>query len=138
MAPRRQAPFVHTRARDVTAAFLALAVIDVTLRTVGYRRVRTWLRRVDHGGAATPVHPSTLASLTAAVDRAMAYYPRETMCLQRSATLTWLLRRVGVAAELVIGCRHTPFYAHAWVEVDRVVVNDTPAVRDKYAELERL
>lgn len=46
-------------------------------------------------------------------------------CLIRSLTLTAALRRNGVDAEVCIGVRKFPFSAHAWVEVDGVVMNDT-------------
>jgi hypothetical protein len=43
-----------------------------------------------------------------------------------------------VNAHLVIGCRHTPFYAHAWVDVEGSVVNDMPTVTQLYPEMERV
>jgi hypothetical protein len=48
-----------------------------------------------------------------------------------------LLRRHGVAAEMVIGAQILPFKSHAWVEVDRAVVNDTPYIEEIYQVLER-
>jgi hypothetical protein len=50
-----------------------------------------------------------------------------TNCLEQSLVLWWLLRRRGIAAELRIGARKEleRFEAHAWVEVDSVVLNTT-------------
>jgi hypothetical protein len=59
-------------------------------------------------------------------------------CLQRSAVATWLLRRHGVPAELVIGYRPLPFESHAWVEVDGQVVNDLPQYKKVFKVLDRL
>jgi len=59
------------------------------------------------------------------------------LCLQRSAATTMLLRRHGAAAEMVIGAQVLPFKSHAWVEVDRVIVNDKPYIKEIYQELER-
>jgi hypothetical protein len=60
------------------------------------------------------------------------------MCLQRSMVATWLLRRHGIAAKMVIGCRPLPFESHAWVEVDGCVVNDRPQYQRAFRVLERL
>jgi Transglutaminase-like superfamily len=72
-----------------------------------------------------------------AVDIASVWYWKQVPCLQRSAAATCLLRRHGVAAELVIGAQCMPFRAHAWVEVERKIVNDKPYISDLYAVLDR-
>lgn len=72
-----------------------------------------------------------------AVDIACIWYWKEVLCLQRSATTTYLLKDCGVRAEMVIGAQQVPFRAHAWVEVGGRVVNDKPYVTDKYAVLDR-
>lgn len=72
-----------------------------------------------------------------AVDMASIWYWKEVLCLQRSAATTCLLRRHGVAAEMVIGAQPMPFKAHAWVEVDGRVVNDRPYTSELYAVLDR-
>jgi hypothetical protein len=51
---------------------------------------------------------------------------------------TWLLRRQGIAAELVIGYRPLPFESHAWVEVDGRVVNDRSQYQRAFTVLHRL
>ena len=82
------------------------------------------------------------ASLTAtssvchALEVACAFYPKRTLCLQRSATLVKLLRRRGVDAHMMIGAQKLPFKAHAWVEADGVIVNDRLAVRENFLVLE--
>jgi hypothetical protein len=121
----------------VLIALAALCFVDVTLNLRGF----AWLRRqLLQRRTQKSYEYSVLAQtrLVAAVDRAAVYYPRETLCLQRSLTLTWLLRRHGIPAQMVIGCRHTPFYAHAWVEVHGQIVNDKPSVVEKYPEMERI
>lgn len=72
-----------------------------------------------------------------AVDIACIWYWKEVLCLQRSATTTYLLKECGVKAEMVIGAQQVPFKAHAWVEVNGCVVNDKPYVTEKYAVLDR-
>jgi len=75
--------------------------------------------------------------LCEAMDLACVFYPKRVLCLQRSAATTMLLRRHGWSAEMVIGAQILPFQAHAWVEVDGVVVNDKPYVTEIFQPLER-
>lgn len=72
-----------------------------------------------------------------AVDMACIWYWKEALCLQRSAATACLLKRNGVAAQMVIGAQQMPFKAHAWVEVDGRIVNDKPYMREIYGVLER-
>jgi Transglutaminase-like superfamily len=75
--------------------------------------------------------------LCLAMDLACVFYPKQVLCLQRAAATTQLLREHGIRAEMVIGAQLVPFQSHAWVEVDGIVVNDKPYIRDIYQELER-
>jgi Transglutaminase-like superfamily len=72
-----------------------------------------------------------------AIDLASICYWKRVLCLQRSAATVCLLKKSGIAAELVIGVQQVPFEAHAWVEVDGAVVNDKPCMRESYAVLDR-
>jgi hypothetical protein len=81
--------------------------------------------------------PDTVERICSAVDLACIWYWKQAMCLERSAATACLLRRHGVAAQLVIGAQRLPFKAHAWVEVEDRVVNDKPYVTEIYAVLDR-
>jgi hypothetical protein len=72
-----------------------------------------------------------------AVDMACIWYWKQVLCLQRSAATTCLLRKHGIAAQLVIGAQQIPFRAHAWVEVSGKVVNDKPYTPEMYSVLDR-
>ncbi len=72
-----------------------------------------------------------------ALDMACIWYPKHVLCLQRSSAATRLLRRSGIAAEMVLGAQLLPFRAHAWVEVDGAVVNDKPYMHEIYQVLDR-
>ena len=72
-------------------------------------------------GSADPArgfeHPyGTGLRLGAAVTRVLGALPRDPRCLRKSLVLIALLARRGIPATLVIGVRHDPFAAHAWVE----------------------
>ena len=79
----------------------------------------------------------SVARVCRAVDMAAIWYPKQVLCLQRSAATTCLLRRCGVAAQMVIGVQQIPFRAHAWVEVEGRVVSDKPYMREMYVVLDR-
>ena len=81
--------------------------------------------------------PELIKRICAAVDLACAWYWKEVLCLQRSAAGACLLKSHGVRAQLVIGAQQLPFKAHAWVEVDGIVVNDKPSTTEIYSVLDR-
>jgi hypothetical protein len=105
------------------------------------------LRRQDLDGIHTGVRKETVVSRRAdpadaerichAVSIACIWYPKQVFCLQRSAAATKLLRRHGIAAEMVIGAKRIPLRAHAWVEVAGRVVNDKPEVQTDYMVMDR-
>jgi Transglutaminase-like superfamily len=87
--------------------------------------------------ASHPQVPGDIEMVCAAVDMACIWYWKQVLCLQRSACTTFLLKSLGVRAQLVIGVQQIPFKAHAWVEVDGRVVNDKPYMPEIYAVLDR-
>jgi len=91
-----------------------------------YWIVRRW--RVSR----TPADENTLERVCSAVNRACIWYPKQVLCLQRSAITTYLLRGCGVPAELVLGAQKMPFKAHAWVEVAGQVLNEKTDVKAIY------
>jgi hypothetical protein len=60
-------------------------------------------------------------------------------CLQRSLALWWVLRRNGIYSELHIGTRKEVglLNAHAWIEVESVVLNDSDDVSRRYEPFDR-
>ncbi len=126
---------MRARIMQVEALF-GLAVFDIRKRSGFARAVRLTGALPNPGRAGDT--GTIVRDACAAVDCACGLYPRTTACLQRSIVLTRLLRRHGVAAILVLGAQHYPFFSHAWVEVDGRVVNDRAGVQIKYLELCRI
>jgi len=119
----------------VLRAYLQLIRVDVCFAEGNFAAMYEQVRRV-------PLRKQAGRSITAeticrAVDLASVWYWKQVPCLQRSAATTCLLRRQGVAAELVIGAQLLPFRAHAWVEVDGKIVNDKPYISELYAVVDR-
>ena len=115
-------------------AWIGLVAFDVA-RRAGFARLCAWLHRRQ---PALPRHGQTPDDIVWSVDEACVWYVKRAACLQRSVVATWLLRRHGFAAEMVIGCRPLPFESHAWVEIDGRVVNDLPQYQRAFTVLNRL
>ena len=117
-----------SRARYVCLVLRALcefARYDIVLRLFGFayvqRQVRNWL----------PAPKASRLDLATefcdAVQLATCFYWKPVLCLQRSVCAVRLLRKRGIAGKLVVGYRPAPFFSHAWVEVDGLIVNGSPA-----------
>jgi hypothetical protein len=115
-------------------AWLGLVAFDAA-RVAGFARLHAWLRRRRPSRRRTSV---STEDVVWSVDEACVWYVKRAACLQRSFVATWLLRRHGIQAEMVIGCRPLPFESHAWVEVDGQVVNDRPQYQRAFRVLDRL
>ncbi len=84
-----------------------------------------------------PVDQGTVNRICTAVNYACIWYPKQALCLQRSFATTYLLRRQGIQACMVLGAQKLPFKAHAWVEVNGQAVNERSNVQATYAVWER-
>jgi len=117
-------------------AMLALIGTDLTLKIAGfpllYRMIKRWPTR-----RLFALRKSSSSRICASVNAACRYYLKRTLCLQRSAITTCLLRLAGVPAQMVIAARIMPFQGHAWVEVNGKVINDRQRVQEFYSVLER-
>jgi hypothetical protein len=117
----------------VLRAYLELIRVDVRVSRQGfaalYHKVQSTETVRKHASISS-------ARMCRAMDLACVWYWKQVLCLQRSAATTCLLRRDGIAAQMVIGTQQIPFAAHAWVEVDGAVVTDKPYMREMYAVLD--
>jgi hypothetical protein len=118
----------------VVHAWLALVAFDGA-RLWGFARISAWLRR---SRPAPRRSWAATGDVVWSVEEACVWYVKRARCLQRSVVTTWLLRRHGIAAEMVIGYRPLPFQSHAWVEVGGAVVNDRPQYQRAFHVLDRL
>lgn len=119
----------------VAAALFGLAIVDVFLALLGFAAVYDLVK--GWPVSTRPRRRDSLEKVMQEVTRAMTWYPKQAMCLQRSAVLACLLRANGIDAEMVIGCQKLPFLAHAWVEVESRVVNDSKSVQETHKALDR-
>lgn len=125
------------------AAFMLQPSIALALRIWGFGAVYAFLLR-------RPPTPQTLLSshmqielpgieepknLARLANAAANHSPIGAACLTRSLTLWWLLRRRGIDGKLRIGVSNDTggFEAHAWVEYEGTVINDSAASVQRFA-----
>jgi hypothetical protein len=102
----------------------------------GFKRVLASVRNT--AVARTFADDEAVRRICDAVALASCFYWKPVLCLPRSVVTTRLLRKRGLPAQMVIGYRPSPFFSHAWVEVNGRVVNDSPAYQEKLLVLERV
>ena len=115
----------------VCRALYELARYEVIVSLRGSGRILQQLRRQSIAPRATDQEQT----ICDAVLLATCFYFKPVLCLQRAACTVRLLRRYGVVARLVIGYRPSPFFSHAWVEVDGRVVYGSPAYQKRLKPL---
>ena len=119
----------------ITEALFDLFLFDL-LSIRGFPFVHAFTRARAVARRTPP--PEVTARVCQAVEEACIWYVKRAYCLQRSSVATWMLRRRGVPAELVIGYRPVPVDSHAWVEVAGAIVNDRPQYQRFFRVLDRL
>lgn len=119
-------------------AWCTLAVIDMLLRVLPFTRFKQLMVWFPASASSPSDQWSVVGQICHSVERARTYYFKTSWCLQASAAAVLLLRRRGIDAHLVIGVRRIPFYAHAWVEVQRrIVLNTRPHTTERYKVIAR-
>ena len=106
---------------------LARYEVIIALRSSGYILSQLKMQSI----AEKPTSQESEQAICDAVLLATCFYWRPVLCLQRAVCTVRLLRRQGIVARLVIGYRPSPFFSHAWVEVDGRVVYGSPAYQKR-------
>lgn len=126
--------------RYLIQAAMLLPFIRLALRGWGFRRVYGLLLRAapirsDRSASFSDVE---IASLVRMVDVAASHGIVRAHCLPRSLAAWWMLRRQGVASEIRIGVnqQENVFQAHAWVERNGVILNDSDDMHQRFAAFE--
>ena len=113
----------------VLRAFCELARYEIINSLFGFKVVHRWMSRQRVKSAAPS--PGRVREVCDAVTLAACFYWKPVLCLQRSVATASLLRKCGIPGQLVIGYRPSPFFSHAWVEVDGNGVNDLPGYKKR-------
>lgn len=117
----------------VSCAFLEFIRYEVLLRMSGSGRI---LQQLNCGDVTPTPFPHALErEICDAVLLATCFYWKPVLCLQRSVCTARLLKKRGVHAQVVIGYRPSPFFSHAWVEIDGRVIYGSPAYKQQLRPL---
>lgn len=105
-----------------------------------FRRSENLLARQGAPGMRPPAEAALPARLSKIVAIAARNHLSAMSCLPRALALRTMLARRGVESTLRIGVRKTPdgLEGHAWLEIDRCVVDDVPDVATRFVPLEGL
>lgn len=118
----------------VMSAMFELIRYDVAFRLRGFGYIQKQVR----GQAVAPSRRYSEKMICDALLLATCLYWKPVLCLQRSVCEVRLLRRHGVFGRLAVGYRPTPFFSHAWTEVDGRVVNGRTAYQHRLQLLYKL
>jgi hypothetical protein len=111
-------------------ALLGLFVFDLLRCGASFTRIYAFVRKWPV--AAEPFPEQAIEQISRAINQACVWYPKQVLCLQRSAITTCLLRSCGVRAQMVLGAQQIPFKAHAWTEVGGRAINERGDTRRSY------
>jgi Transglutaminase-like superfamily len=121
------------KARLVFRALYEIARYEVVLSLMGSGRILSQLKRQSVIAKAT--NDESEKTICDAVLLATCFYWKPVLCLQRAVCTVRLLRRHGIHARLVIGYRPSPFFSHAWVEVNGRVLYGSSAYQKRLLPL---
>ena len=117
------------RAWLIFGALYEIARYEVIVSLLGSGHILSQLKRQSI--AAKPTSRELEQAICDAVLLATCFYWKPVLCLQRAVCTVRLLRGHGIVALLVIGYRPSPFFSHAWVEVDGRVAYGSPAYQKR-------
>jgi hypothetical protein len=135
---RQWAALAPPERRMLIYAFFLLPVAQIS-RWMSFRRLQRLLGnipRISRGitdGNTTAFEISRQAARMVSI--AAVHGICRSTCLDRSLALWALLRCQGIDSDLHLGVRKDQgnFEAHAWVEIDGRVINDTDDVRQRFS-----
>lgn len=112
-----------------------LLVYDILTALCRFQTIYSLVKRSKVND--NPAGSNVVDRVCVAVNYACIWYPKQTLCLQRSFVTTYLLKKHGVRAQMVFGAQKLPFKAHAWVEVDGRAINERSNVQTTYVVWDR-
>lgn len=123
-------------------SLLLLPLVGLMLKLLGFRRSRNILThlvirksRLWDNQVESRLKKARRAAWLISVASVWGAYRAN--CLERSLALWCVLGRLGIKSQIFFGARKVDgkLDAHAWVELDHVILNDDEGVRSRYAPL---
>lgn len=143
-ARRKQRRFAECSPQErwlLLQAAVLLPAAAVARRVANFKRLQTLIARLMPLMPAASGTPQTVLELAQRSARMVQIAAQHGLvranCLEQSLVLWGLLRRQGIDGQIVIGARKIDgqFEAHAWVELQGTVLNDTADVGERFAVL---
>ena len=127
----------------ILRALVLLPMTEIGLRVMGFQRCKEMIEKLPvRERPSQSLESATSCEMAAKITRAVRtvelHGPGSPNCLERSMLLWWLLRRGGIEGELHIGARKngSRLEAHAWVELEGEILNDSTEVHTHYARFD--
>jgi hypothetical protein len=132
MAPSTQRLFLK--------AWLLLHSYQILMPILGVKITKTMLLKLPFAQPQPGTDEDIIQDHLAALYFSTRYSLIEPKCLARSLTLWQLLQYQNLDASVKIGVskENRAFKAHAWVEFQGQILNDTPAYVQSYAQISSL
>ena len=122
-------------------AFLLLPLVTLSLHFQGLKTTQQRLSALSLRDPSLPPQDSlSQIQITVKVVAIASKYSKIwSNCLRKSLVLWFLLRRQGIASDIRIGVQfeNKSFKAHAWVEANGLILNDSQDVVFRYAPFQR-
>ncbi|MCW2387174.1 hypothetical protein M2333_000220 [Sphingobium sp. B11D3B] len=128
LLPSRAADMLRAEASVMEAVKAVFAQIRAQkdLEREGLGWVIASLQWPEDRPAIALIHDPVPARIVRAFEHAKLVRTPANRCLSRSIALVRQLAAQGCRVHLVLGVRGIPFTAHAWVQTDDIVLNDSP------------
>lgn len=107
-------------------AYIRILITFVILKIRGIRHYAKYFE-IPSFSSESNNDEETLKAIKRVVDLAVRFMVFDADCVYRSLVLTMMLRRRAIPAVVCLGVYSFPFRAHAWVEVNNVVVSGDAA-----------
>jgi hypothetical protein len=115
---------VQPRIADLAEILLLLVRTRRALRSQPFEQLIA--KRFGRASGRVSGRPDVALALARRFNSARTLIPIAPMCLEDSLALhDWLARR-SVFPMLAVGVKLDPFAAHCWLQLDRIVLNDSP------------
>jgi len=128
---------------EVYIIFVALFLLPITailLKIKGFNQTQRILNQLSKNGSDSELskerQKAKAQSITRMVSITASYGPCRVKCLNKSLVSRWLLRKRGITSDLKIGASKDSsenFNAHAWLEIQGVVINDSKDVGSRFS-----
>ncbi len=120
--------------RHIATFLRASAYADFCLRRRSFARIVQTMQSRLHPTVSfvADIDLEGTSRLVAVFNSLRPIYPRDYLCLFDSLALLEFLRRYRVLANWIFAVSADPFYAHCWVQIGQVLLNDTLERTSRY------